>query len=444
MKIPQKSPSLENLFKHLQQSKHPLIELISAKYTDNNYYSYEDLKYRPLPDFAKTKEEWWLKILLCRQGKFRTSPLKDLSGNPFLFFVDDSDWELLHNIDFKGGGIIETGTSLPQNQENTRYLISSLMEEAIASSLLEGAPTTREKAKEMLRQNRLPQNEGERMVLNNFKTMQKLKEWKNEPLSPTLLFQIHESISEGTLPKEKIGRFRLTKENIVVGNDYGEDFHIPPPAEQLKQRIQKLCDFANSENNVFLHPVIQAIILHFWLAYEHPFCDGNGRVARALFYWFLLKNNYWICEYISISTIIKQSGLRYYKAFLDTEYNGNDLNYFIKFHLEILKRSTEEFLKYVAKKQAERKAASEQFYALELVNSRQRILLESWLKNPHLSRALNVEAYQNEHHVSRETARQDLFDLKKKGWAIRKRDGRAFIFVAPQNLETLLKTFNKI
>jgi hypothetical protein len=43
---------------------------------------------------------------------------------------------------------------------------------------------------------------------------------------------------------------------------------------------------------VFIHPVMRAITLHFWLAYDHPFCDGNGRTARALFYWSMLKQGY--------------------------------------------------------------------------------------------------------------------------------------------------------
>jgi len=56
----------------------------------------------------------------------------------------------------------------------------------------------------------------------------------------------------------------------------------------------KLIEFANDENITtgFIHPVIKAILLHFWIGYLHPFCDGNGRTARALFYWYLLKNDY--------------------------------------------------------------------------------------------------------------------------------------------------------
>lgn len=43
------------------------------------------------------------------------------------------------------------------------------------------------------------------------------------------------------------------------------------------------------------------------IAYMHPFVDGNGRTARALFYWYMLKSGYWLTEYLSISRVIAKS-----------------------------------------------------------------------------------------------------------------------------------------
>ena len=115
---------------------------------------------------------------------------------------------------------------------------------------------------------------------------------------------------------------------------YDEIFHDPPPAEQLDERMAAMCDFANGKiPNHFIHPVVRAIILHFWLAYDHPFVDGNGRTARALFYWLMLRNNYWLFEFISISQIIRKAPIKYGRAFLYTETDDNDLTYFILYHL---------------------------------------------------------------------------------------------------------------
>ena len=442
MRVPVRAPTLESLFARAANDREAtFVRLLTAEYSDARYFSYEDLKRRPLPGFARNIDEWWLKILILRQGKFRALPFADSQGSPFLYFVDDSDWAILHDLDCQAGGIVGIDAPLPDSQESRRYLVASLMEESIASSLLEGAPTTREKAKEMLRRGRLPNGEGERMVLNNYNTMLKLKDWKDEDLSVDLIFRIHAAISDKTVKPGSEGRFRYRDEDVTVGDDFGNDFHIPPSADLLPERIQKLCDFANEahEGAAFLHPIVKAIILHFWLAYEHPFYDGNGRVARALFYWYLIKKGYWICEYLSISTAIRKTGLRYYRAFLDTEYNGNDLNYFIKFHIEILQRAVAEFLSYVEKKQREQKALKITYKGLDVLNSRQKGLLEFWLRHPQMIRKTDVSSYQNEYRVSRETARQDLEDLVKKQLALRKREGHAFIFVAIEDLEDFLK-----
>ena len=55
------------------------------------------------------------------------------------------------------------------------------------------------------------------------------------------------------------------------------------------------------------------------LAFIHPFVDGNGRTARSLVYWYMMKKGYWLTEYLSISRIIYRNKAQYEKAFLYTE-----------------------------------------------------------------------------------------------------------------------------
>ena len=101
-------------------------------------------------------------------------------------------------------------------------------------------------------------------------------------------------------------------------------------ASNCTERMGLMCDFANSKTpEGFVHPVLRSIILHFWLAYDHPFVDGNGRVARALFYWSMLRHGYWLFEFVSISQIILKAPVKYGRAFLYTETDDNDLTYFI-------------------------------------------------------------------------------------------------------------------
>ncbi|MBV9489225.1 MAG: Fic family protein [Verrucomicrobia bacterium] len=228
----------------------------------------------------------------------------------------------------------------PITNSHTRnqYLMSSLINEAITSSQLEGAVTTREVTKEMLRTGRKPLNRSEAMILNNYLTMRRIIELKAQPLSCELVFEIHRLVTEGTLDDPSAaGRFRRVDEAVRVEGVDGEVFHVPPKADELPVRIERMCAFGNAQTpDYFVHPVIRAILLHLWLAYDHPFIDGNGRTARALFYWSMLNNEYWLFEYISISDILLRSPRAYYLAFLYTETDSNDATYFINHHLEII------------------------------------------------------------------------------------------------------------
>src|ERR1700743_1370107 len=151
------------------------------------------------------------------------------------------------------------------------------MEEAIASSQLEGAATTREIAKEMLRTERKPRTVDERMILNNYLTIKKVLEIKDEPFSKELILQLHSLISSDTLKdKNNEGRFR-TNDNVNVVDDItGEVFYTPPGHEKIESLMDSLCQFANNDNGAtFMHPIVKGIILHFLIGYIHPFVDGN-------------------------------------------------------------------------------------------------------------------------------------------------------------------------
>ena len=191
------------------------------------------------------------------------------------------------------------------SEEKNRYLISSIMEESIASSQLEGASTTRRIAKEMLKSARKPRTSSEKMILNNYLTARMIKDIKIKKLTPEFILQIHKKITKETLEDKNFeGKFRESDDIKVIDETSGEVIYHPPKYELVPKLIQKVCDFANNKNSSFIHPIIKASILHFLIGYIHPFEDGNGRAARSLFYWYLSKEGYWIIEFMSISRVI--------------------------------------------------------------------------------------------------------------------------------------------
>ena len=267
------------------------------------------------------------------------------------FTVTGKMQALLHEFDMNFGGNIGSKSIIPE-KDRTQYLISSIMEEAIASSQMEGASTTRKVAKDMLRKQTKPINKSQQMILNDYNTIRYLVDNKDLAFSVDVLKDIHRSIANKTLDNSEYeGKFRTDNSIYVMDNITGEIAHTPPDVAEIEGLLNGVCDFANeSTSDPFIHPIIKGIIIHFMLAFIHPFVDGNGRTSRSLVYWYLLKNGYWMTEYLSISRVIYKSKAQYEKAFLYTESDGFDLSYFINYNLVALKKAYEDLKVYLQKK----------------------------------------------------------------------------------------------
>ena len=307
------------------------------------------------------------------------------------------------------GGSWGSESILPKNNSQ-RFLVNSIIEEAISSSQMEGASTTRKIAKEMLRKNITPRDKSERMIYNNYRTIQYLSAHTNEPLSKELISHIHSLITNDTLenPADS-GRFRQNNDVVVENAITHEIVHIPPCHTEIPSAIDWLVEFANSESiGTFIHPVIKGIIIHFFISYLHPFVDGNGRTARALFHWYMLKEGYWLTEYMSISRIIYKTKASYEKSFLHTEADENDMGYFITYHLTALQKAFEELKKYISKKTAQQ---NDQNRLLKLgnISQRQAEILYMMLKDENI--VLTVKDISTRLFVTPTTAKQDLLGL---------------------------------
>lgn len=187
----------------------------------------------------------------------------------------------------------------------------------------------------------------------------------------------------------------------------------------------------------YTHPVIRSIILHFWLAYDHPFVDGNGRLARTLFYWSMLRHGYELFEYISISPRIKSSRGQYERAFLYTETDQNDLTYFILYHLRVIEQAVKDLRDYIAKKRGELLNVEQRLKGILELNHRQKALILHALKHP--GHAYTTESHQRSHQVALQTARNDLLDLERKGFLTKRKIGKAHYFSAVDGLERRLR-----
>ena len=421
----------------------PALRTAAVDGAEREYLHWDKLRHLKPPGDL-TPHEWWLGVKLGRGPLLTKLPLLDAKGQPFTYGTPSSVQRLLHYVDQHCSGEIAMGEVVTADEQaRHHYLVSSLMEEAIRSSQLEGATTSRGVAKELLRTGRPPKDRSERMILNNYRALEFMRDGMGEQLTPELVMTLQRILTEETLDDPTAaGRLQTPDEERVVVLDAsdGTVIHRPPPADQLPDRLAAMCAFANrpeDDPGTFLHPVIRGILLHFWLAYDHPFLDGNGRTARALFYWHMRTHGYWLIEYLSISRILRKAPAQYTKAFLLTETDEGDTTYFILHQLDIIRRAVEELHEYLQRKLREVQHVEQLVKDTGDLNHRQLSLLTDAIRHP--SSAYTYRSHAASHRVAEETARSDLMYLHRKGLLRRRKRGHKHVYSAVPNLPDALR-----
>jgi Fic family protein len=376
---------------------------------ESEYLYWDKIKY--LDNNLASSEKTWGLIKLKRDLQSKIFNLGTKSKIQLKYNTNDFLQQKLHYLDFNFGAGIQK-EQLLNNIDKHRYLTNALMEESIFSSMIEGATTTRVKAKEMLRKGKKPSNKSEQMILNNYKTILYISEQKDAEISSAKLFEIHRLVTENTLEEENIGVFRNSNDVMVMNQITGEIVHTPPPFEELDELMKLFCDFFNTNpKENFIHPIVKASILHFLIGYIHPFVDGNGRTARALFYWYLLKNGYWLTEYLSISRVILKTKTQYEKAYIYSEIDEMDVSYFIHYQVKVLTQAFEDLKNYISKKKKEENKLSK-YLKLQNINERQAQILY-WIEEDN-NRFFTVKEIETIFKITNQTARTDIEYLVEK------------------------------
>ena len=374
------------------------------KKINDEYLYWDKVKYQ-IPAGLKAEDFWAAVRYSRRLGAEKI----EFASRTFFFKMTSHMQEMLHSFDTLSSMTTLSGTE--GDRERGYYLLSSIMEEAIASSQMEGASTTRKVAKEMLLKQIKPRDKSQQMILNNYNTIRYLVEHKDDTLTPELLLEIQRQITHRTLDDSlDEGRFRTDNNIFVVNGMTGETAHEPPSHTVIGEAVSRICSFTENDEP-FIHPVIKAIIIHFMISYLHPFVDGNGRTARSIFYWYMLKKGYRMTQYLSISRIIYRSKDRYEKAFLYTEHDNLDLGYFIQYNLKVLLQAFEELRQYIERNQKQENAFLTQ--GIPGLNERQMKILKICSDKP--SSVFTSKDLETLFGVSVKTVRSDLEGLADAG-----------------------------
>jgi Fic family protein len=403
---------------------------------ESHYWTWDEARRRA--PAAVGADDAWLALALLRAVQSRDLPLlRDVHGRPFRYGLPAPLLDaVLRAAEFAGDPFGLAGQQ-PVGQAAREAQRVGSIEEALHSSIIEGAATTRPAGRQFLLEGRRPRNKSERMIRNNFQTIEMLAESAAEPMTPRLLLDIHRSMTEGTLDDPRdAGRIQVPGDvRVRVEDPDGNVLHYPPPAEELEVRFARLCDFANGVGD-YVPPLLRAMLLHFQLAHDHPFVDGNGRTARALFYWSMLRDGVSLVRYLTISKFILDSQAQYGRAYRDAE-STSDVTYFLLYHLKVYRLATAALSSWVRRRVDEVREADASLEHFGDLNLRQRTLLQAALREG--TAAFRAREVERRFGVTFRTAMTDLDQLAAAGILSVARRGREKVFRVPVDLRARIR-----
>ncbi|PIY80352.1 MAG: hypothetical protein COY80_03295 [Candidatus Pacebacteria bacterium CG_4_10_14_0_8_um_filter_42_14] len=434
-----KEVNYSNLSEILKSNRNYIKQIVLAA-NDPKYLYWDKFKHKSLPK-SLSMEEQWLLVHMYRDASAIETPIKSVEGENFKWTRLVSFDERLHEIDMLVGGGLFPKSKIPVGDRET-YVSRGVIEESIASSQLEGAHTTRAAAKKMILEKKKPKNKSEQMIQNNYQVMLALEDdFKGRELSREMLFELHSMLTENTLETHQQKRFRQDDDEIVVEGMIGSETyttHVPPDEIILDKELDRLIAYANdSLDDKFTHPIIKAIFIHFWVGYLHPFVDGNGRLARALFYWYLLKKGYWTFSYIPISTVIKKSSTQYAMAYIYAEQDGDDITYFLDYQMRKVMQAMKEFSDFVERQAKQNQKVGQILNSKIALNDRQKQLVFYFISEDKASTTTTSHLILNE--ISRVTATKDLKELEKLKLIEAQKEGKYVRYYATDKLKSMVE-----
>lgn len=392
------------------------------EYSHKRYLTLDEIRLR-----TKMKYKEWerLKNNFKEMRKAQAIPFYFQSFDKlFWYFPADCITEKLIKVE-------EQGSKLYSEIEKKSYLKNEFInntstEEAITSAIFEGANSTRAKARQLIAENREPQNIDEWMLINSNDAMSWIKENKHLEVNLDLLKKIHSIITQNTLKgniADYIGKFR--DDVVYVGSHQGISHDL------IEQALEETINLT-TKNPRYIPPLLRGALLHYFIGYIHPFFDGNGRCARTLFYFKSMKHDLKFVEFLSISASLKEQGKKYQRAFEKAIQHDGDITYFVDFCIDSIGFALAE-----VKRKIEYLFKIEDLKQKFKLTTNQIILLQRMALNKF--RAISIQEYAQTISRSREIARQELKVLAKLQLLKEEIRGKKFVYlIDSRKLKSLL------
>jgi Fic family protein len=390
-------------------------------YTHEKYLDEEDTMRRA--GDGKRPSNWsetWTKIVQLR--KIGAVPLfLNSTQIKFWYFPSDSITKKITEIEKLGNKLYDKITSGDKGLQK-EFIFNAAVEEAVTSAIYEGANTTRAEAKQLIESERTPLTKDDWMLINNYEALHWIKKNSNSQVTLDLILKINQIVTKNTLDEvdEKYcGKFRDDK--VFVRNKLNKIVHEGIEYSKIEEALSESINIVTAHPR-YIHPIIKGIILHYLIAYIHPFFDGNGRTARTLFYFKSIKHNLKFVELLSISAHLKNTGNQYERSFETVKSHDWDLTYFINYCLESLLAALKAVEGKVNNLLKINWLKSEYSFSDNQIRLLQKLYLSKY-------RPIDIEKYAQEIGKSREIARQELKALVEHKFMREKKEGKKYIYL---------------
>lgn len=346
--------------------------------------------------FSTDKESYLNEIDMRLKSLVEVGRLVGKDGELITYRKTDRIKELLKEINDRVNNL----GSLEGSEER------ALIEEAYSTNTIEGADTTVAETVK-LRKGKRPTNKSQQMVYNTLNTIDSL-EINKFNFTQKEIMNVWDSLTYKVLDNEEIRGDLYRCGEVVIHNSLNKTVFEAPSYIKVPMMMDLLEEYIKENSDE--DDIIKSIIIHYYLVYIHPFCDGNGRISRLLLSTYLIKKGYDIFNNVSITSEVLEDRSRYYKSLRDSENEYNDITPFIEFYLESINKVLDRYSRGFDVGLRSR------------LNSNQTRFIVGAKK--HKIRTVSVSEYSKKWNISEDEARGDLTELEDAELLTKVSEGR--------------------
>lgn len=265
--------------------------------SDKHIINLKKLKYKYSDDFDDF-------VSVLKSSYYKTLSINDFSGSNLVYLNSCT-------------GINLDAVKLLYTPQQSAYGAKALEEEIVATSAIESIDFSRDSVRNIMK-GLAPKDEEENRIFGLKQGFEFISDKRNK-ITEENIYKLY---------MMTIGNFLDTEDKLKPGNYYRHDTvyimshkveHSGIDYKKLPKYMQSFVEFANVDDKI--NDLLKATILHFYIAYLHPYFDGNGRMARLIHMWFLIQKGYESTLFVPFSSYIEKSRKKYYDSYTLIEEN---------------------------------------------------------------------------------------------------------------------------